>query len=204
MYYISHSIPPPPLHPHTHSHNLATPRYPAPILSPPPIPHNPQPRPTPPHTHTHIPPPPPTHTHTHTHPSQPVKTSGANSRSNQVQPVPSPGSFLCSKRRGAGANGSSLLPCTGVKKELGSALRSLQALWFMDTIFVSLPTTYPPPTHTHTHTNTHIPRHTHIHSQLMCKGPVEAAGCRPGIDPPLGSSSSCSSGCPSCSFPVTS
>ena len=38
----------------------------------------------------------------------------------------------------------------------------------------------------------------------MCKGPVEAAGCRPGIDPPLSSSSSCSSGCPSCSFPVTS
>ena len=45
MYYISHSIPPPPLHPHTHSHSLATPRSPPPSFST-----------------SH--PPPPTHTHT--------------------------------------------------------------------------------------------------------------------------------------------
>ena len=55
MCYISHSIPPPPLHPHTHSHNVATvtPRPHPPILSPPPILHPPQPPPTHTHTHTH-------------------------------------------------------------------------------------------------------------------------------------------------------
>ena len=37
--------------------------------------------------------------------------------------------------------------------------------------FVSFPTTSPSPPHPQTYT--------HIHSQLMCKGPVEAARCRP-------------------------
>ena len=98
MHYISHSIPPFSLHPHMrthphpHTHNLATPRLP---IS---LPVTPHPQNAHTHARTHACTRARTHARTHTHTqtqkqkktktttrlSQPVKTSAAKSRSNQV------------------------------------------------------------------------------------------------------------------------
>ena len=94
MHYISHSIPPFSLHPHMrthphpHTHNLATPRLP---IS---LPVTPHPQNAHTHARTHACTRARTHAHTQTQKqkktktttrlSQPVKTSAAKSRSNQV------------------------------------------------------------------------------------------------------------------------